>query len=157
MDTRGWLEGAMRDAGTNGGGGAQAGAGGIATGLALAELGRAWPGPLTATQGEALEALCRKIHVAKQVTARYGPGWKKDAAAPGLGTLEWRLLVVVLIAYAAAQKPDSEAGRGLALKLINAALAALDLAAGKLDPPVHAALGEGAESMMRLVLEGANA
>jgi hypothetical protein len=143
----------MRDAAV----GRDMGGAGIATGHVLAKLGRAWPGPLSPEQEESLEALCRKIHIAKRVTSRYGPRWTKDAHAGELNGLEWRLLIVVLIAYAAAQKPAHEAGRGRALKLLNAAFATLDLAQGKMDEPTHTAMTEGAEAMMRLMLEGSPA
>lgn len=143
------LEDAIRDAGA-----AEPAGEGISTAAVLAELGRAWPGPLSPEQESALEALCRKIHVAKKVTTHYKPRWKKDAAAPSLSPLQGRLLVVVLIAWAAAQNAGTEEGRGLALKLINAAFAALDLFKNDLDESMRKALTDGTESILEPLLEG---
>ncbi len=105
----------------------EAEAGVIHTAAVLVELGCAWPERLSEQRRRSLESLCRKVHVAGRVLAVYRPGWKRKKAAGSLPAGFWPLLLAVLLAYALAGG-ESETDRGLALKSLNAALAALDLA-----------------------------
>lgn len=74
-----------------------------------------------------LEALCRKVHVARRIDACYGLGWKKLDEPQPLDVSAYPLLVSVLLAHA---ERAAQGDRGLSLKLLNAAAAALDLADG---------------------------
>ena len=75
-----------------------------------------------------LEWLCRKIHVAKRVDARYRLGWKKDPGSSPLDLGLWTDLVDVLLHYSVVPEGSDEERRGLGLKFANAAFAAVDLA-----------------------------
>ena len=87
-----------------------------------------------------LDALCRKLQVAKTTLARYGQGWKRQKGAPKLTAAAWRLLVGMLIAHAdaanhqfgglePAHRDDAARdGFGQGLKSLNAALAGLQRA-----------------------------
>ncbi len=130
------------------------GTGRIDTWSVLAELARAWPQPL---DGESLghwQALCRKVHVAGKVLATYRRGWRRPRAAEPLPPPAWPLLIAVLLAYAV-PSGDGEAERGLALKSLNAALAARDLArqGGGESSPVD--LGAWSERALAALLEEA--
>lgn len=74
---------------------------------------------------ENLDALCRKVHVARRVDASYGPGWKKLADRQPLDVAAHPLLVAVLLANG---ERVAQRDRGYSLKLLNAAVAALELA-----------------------------
>ncbi len=108
----------------------------IHTPRVLAELARPWPEPLSDDRRRSLESLCRKVHVARQVRAAYRPGWKRRKSAEPLAAAFWPLLIAIFLA-SAVPAGGAEANRGMALKSLNAALAALDLApdgsAGELD------------------------
>ncbi len=103
---------------------------GIDTSRVIAELkGAAGAHSLPSEeQRRELEWLCRKIQVARRVDARYRSGWKKEAGAPTLDKGAWVDLVGVLVDWSR-MPAESEDHRGLALKLLNAAFAAVDLAA----------------------------
>lgn len=103
---------------------------------ALLALARRAPGELDAGARADLHALARKIHVARRVASSYAPGWKRREGAEPLDAAGWPLLVAVLLASAEPAGPD-ELARGLALKCLNAALAALELA-----PPTAPGLPE---------------
>jgi hypothetical protein len=83
---------------------------------------------------------------------RYRGGWKADPDGRPLGSEAWRLLIVVLLSYVAAQALDREEGRGMALKLINAAFAGVDLAGEALNATTRQTLQESAGGMLDLVL-----
>ncbi len=102
-------------------------AGVIDTANVLVDLAHAWPERLSKDRHRSLEALCRKIHVARQVLAVYRPGWKRRKSAEPLLAAFWPLLTGVFLAYAIPAGGE-DADRGQALKNLNAALAALDLA-----------------------------
>ncbi len=105
-----------------------------AAALALAD---AWPSP-ACDHRATLDALNRKVHVAKTTLARYGRGWKRKKGAEPLRAETWRLLIAVFFAYAgdayelhhigdAVATPADEARfdhTGMALKCLNAGLAA---------------------------------
>ena len=94
----------------------------------LRDLARVAPGAPDAERRAWLDALMRKVHVAKRVDAHYDGRWRRrDGAAP-LPAEAWPLLVAVLLAHATPARPDAEDERGFALKCLNAACAALELA-----------------------------
>ncbi len=112
---------------------------GIATLGVLRELARAWPGPLTSLHREYLDAICRKLALTGTLYRRYGENWKP--AKGGKNPLDLQgatLAVATLLAWAHVPEQMGPEGRGLAYKLLNAALTALDsffgeqIAAGKL-------------------------
>lgn len=88
--------------------------------------------PLDAGPRESLEWLCRKIQVGKRVAESYQAGWKKNPGAKDLAVDLWPSLIGLLLDYAEAgdmNNPDApEEQRGLGLKFLNAAAAAIDLA-----------------------------
>ena len=75
-----------------------------------------------------LDALCRKIHIARVVYDAYSPTWGKHANATPVSAELWRLLLAVLLRVAEGAHASDEEQRGLALKCLNAAFAGLDLA-----------------------------
>jgi hypothetical protein len=107
---------------------AASGQGAVVTARVLHGLAESWGSPLSASQRSDLEALARKVHVAKKMMASYGAGWKKTQDSEELATECWPLLIAVFLAHA---DPGSEVGddRGLALKNLNAGLEAIDRAA----------------------------
>ena len=60
----------------------------------------AQPAALDDARRADLEALCRKVHVARRVYARYAPGWKKPARAEPLDAQQWPRLVEVFLRQA---------------------------------------------------------
>jgi hypothetical protein len=148
FNARQWIDEALGESGEVGAAGVE----GVSTLGVLAGLGRRWPGPLTGEEEASLEAICRKIHVAGKVADRYRPGWKRDPGGQPLGADQWRLLLVVLLAYVAAQDLEREEGRGLALKLINAVYAGIDLAGEALAGALRRSIEEGAAGMLEVVL-----
>ena len=101
----------------------------ISTPQTLVKLAQRWPSTPDQEGRAALEALCRKVHVAKKVMNSYQIDWKKDPEARPLDQIHQPLLIAVLLAYSSADKQGTETERGLGLKLLNAALDALDLSA----------------------------
>jgi hypothetical protein len=104
------------------------GPGRIATVRTIADLAVAWPAPLGDESADTLQAICRKIAVAKKVYSEYAPGWAKLDGARAIDTAALRLLAVTLAAYASSARLEA-GGLGLSLKLVNGALAAIDLGA----------------------------
>lgn len=76
---------------------------------------------------EVLDMLCRKISVAKQVCRSYRDDWKKAPEPEPLGARGWSLLIAVLLERAETAVAD-ESELAFAVKYLNAALEALDLA-----------------------------
>lgn len=101
---------------------------GFNTGAFLTQLVRSWPRPLNQKDADGLEALCKKVAVAKKIWAVYDPGWKKSAAPEPLPTPLWSLLIATLLAYGRGGDNKNAMARGIALKRINTAFQALDLA-----------------------------
>ncbi len=99
------------------------GPGTISTARVLRHLAQAWPAP---AEEHDLNALCRKIHVGRKVLAAYRDDWKRGPTQEILPRPFWPLLVAVLLAYS--EPGDEVEARGLALKCLNAALAATALA-----------------------------
>jgi hypothetical protein len=93
---------------------------------ALADLAAAWPGPLRQQQRANLDALIRKVHLARRVLTEYELGWKPPATPEALGAAAWRLLVGVLVAFASSVSSRDALERSVAAKCLNAALVALD-------------------------------
>jgi len=77
---------------------------------------------------EDLEALCREIAVRRRVLQTYDPGWRKGDRQAPLPAEWWPLLIAVLLAFADREWPTEEDDSGMALKSLNAALAAIDIA-----------------------------
>ncbi len=103
---------------------------GIQTPRVLVALASERQSPPTPEERQSLDALCRKIHVAGKVKASYGRSWRSRRGTPPLPRAFWPLLIAVLLA--AGRLPEhakAQVELGLALKCLNAALAALDLAA----------------------------
>jgi hypothetical protein len=100
----------------------------VVTSKVLAGLARSWPEPLSDDQRRDLEALCRKVHVAKKLMSVYAPGWKRVSEPVPLSLPYWSLAVAVLLGYSHLEEAENEEARGLGFKFLNAALMALDLA-----------------------------
>lgn len=75
-----------------------------------------------------IEAVCRKVHVARRVDAQYGKGWKKLKDREDLEASAWPLLIGVLLASSDSEFWQNPEAKGLALKCLNSGLAALELA-----------------------------
>ena len=84
--------------------------------------------PPDADERRHLDALCRKLQVARRVDDAYTPSWGKLPEATPLPAGFWPLLIVCLLARAESGPEADEDARGLALKLLNAGLVALDQA-----------------------------
>jgi hypothetical protein len=100
----------------------------VMTSRVLLDLARTWPGPPGDEQRRDLEALCRKLHVAKKLMAVYAPGWNKIPEAVPLPLPYWSLTIAVLLAYSHLSREENRDARGLGFKFLNAAVAAVDLA-----------------------------
>ena len=100
----------------------------VNTSKILVSLAQTWPEPLSDQQRKDLEALCRKVHVAKKVMAIYAPGWKKVPEPVPLSLPHWPVLITVLLGYSHLDDVNNKDARGLAFKFLNAALTALELA-----------------------------
>ncbi|MBM3675012.1 MAG: hypothetical protein FJW88_08650 [Actinobacteria bacterium] len=94
--------------------------------VVVGPLVRAWlDGHDAALARDELDALCRQIDVRKRVSAEYGPGWK--AVDPEVAAPPAVVAALVAALLLAAQRAVAS-GDGWALKLVNSALKALDLA-----------------------------
>lgn len=100
----------------------------VVTSRVLLDLARTWPEPLGDEQRRDLEALCRKLHVAKKLMAAYATGWNKIPEAVPLPLPYWSLTIAVLLAYSHLSREENRDTRGLGFKFLNAGLAAVDLA-----------------------------
>jgi hypothetical protein len=120
----------------------------VMTSRVLLDLARAWPGPLGDEQRRDLEALCRKLHVAKKLMAVYAPGWNKVPEAVPLPLPYWSLTIVVLLAYSHLTREENRDARGLGFKFLNAALAAVDLARSRGTIPHLSELQSWAEETL---------
>ena len=103
------------------------GTGGVHTLDALRRLSARASQPPEPDDRKALTALCRKLGVAGRVWEAYDPAWKRPASRTPLTSEGYALLAGVLVAHAdSAGRGDD--GPGWALKLLNAAFSAIDLA-----------------------------
>jgi hypothetical protein len=94
----------------------------------LLRLAAGWHGKRAdPAQRTDLEALARKVHVARRVGATYKPGWKKDKEAPALGSEHGALLAGVFTAWSTPPAGATEEDLGLARKCLNVACAAAEL------------------------------
>jgi hypothetical protein len=100
--------------------------GSIHTASVLADLGRAWPRPLSRDSRDQLEAICRKLAITRTLLVRYDEHWKPTGNKTPLPEKEWTLAVATLLAWSQAPGQLGPDGAGLALKLLNAALSAID-------------------------------
>ena len=102
----------------------------------LVDLALDWPRTLQQADHAGLEALSRKLAVAKQVRAVYDDAWEKVIDREVLAGSYWALMIALLLATSleGAQASDAD-GAGHALKRLNAALTALDIAASMSDVP----------------------
>lgn len=75
-----------------------------------------------------IEALCRKIQVAKRVDSAYGKGWKKLEHRVDIDPCAWPVIIWTLIGFSEPRMWVGPEAEGLALKCMNAAFVALDLA-----------------------------
>lgn len=101
----------------------------------LAHLASRSNGPLEASEQQALDCLCRKIHVLGQIRTAYDADWRMALDNRPLPLGAWPVLILSLLTFSAAVDDGTGDGRGLALKWTNAAFNALDLyrAAGGAD------------------------
>lgn len=102
----------------------------------MVKLAAAVSGPLDATARGDLEAICRKVHVGRDVLDQYDLDWRRRPDATALAAPFWSLMIWVLLAFAEHHAEAEESAgdtRGLGLKCVNAALAALDLAEARGD------------------------
>ena len=125
----------------------------LQTAAVLAALARSDPAALDTTARRDLEALCRKVHVARRVDTCYSAGWKKRKGEKPLELAWWPVLVAVLLAHSNAAVVADEEGRGYALKQLNAALAAIDLASARGDVPHLDALRAWADALLAAIPE----
>jgi hypothetical protein len=107
--------------------------------------------PLTPDDRAVLEALCRKLGVAGRVWAAYDAEWRRPASRAQLTGPEYALLGAVLLACASSQAPPSEES-GVALKLLNAAFGALDVARNSGDGVLSRELDEAADRVLGQLL-----
>lgn len=84
-------------------------------------------GSLSEPELEALEALCRKIHIARRVWTAYDPPWKNPLERTPLPLEAWPVLIGALLHMAERRREVEPDGVGEALKYVNAAFAAMDL------------------------------
>ena len=111
-------------------------AGGIDVRELLKMLASEETSSLDAKHWQAIHMLCRKIGVVGKVHSAYSSNWKKCKASEPLASEYWRLLIAVLLLHSQAalnltndQFLGDYSNRGTALKMLNAALKAIDLAA----------------------------
>lgn len=117
----------------------------------LVSLARLWPKPLNEKENAGLEALCRKIAVAGKVWSAYSASWKKIDSAEPLPAFCWSVLIAVLLAYCQPGNDTNENIRGMALKRLNAAFSAIDLAKNFGDVPHLTNLTSVAEDCLKKI------
>ena len=83
--------------------------------------------PPTAEELGGVLRLCRKVDIAKAVRTRYDAEWNRPTDSELIALAAWPLLVCVFLRHAIAVRSSEPDGKGLSLKLINAAFNALDL------------------------------
>lgn len=132
---------------------APSGSGTIDTVEFLLSLAGAWPAAPDPRSVGGLDALARKLSVAREILAAYGPGWSRPASPEPLAPPAWALLVAVLVAYARDDRPDDPDTRGVALKRLNAAFTALDLGAARGQIPRRLALAAWTQERLAALVE----
>lgn len=120
----------------------------VNTSKTLVSLARTWPEPLSDQQRKDLEAMCRKVHIAKKVMAIYAPGWKKVPEPVPLSLPYWSALIAILLGHSHLDNVNNKDARGLAFKFLNAALASLDLAESQGTIPYFSELQGWAEEVL---------
>jgi len=91
----------------------------------LAHFHHKWPQYLDQVEMSALDALCRKVDVARKVWLSYDKEWKNPALKEPLPNSVWPALIAAFLLIST-DGDRSEEARGGALKFINAAFNALD-------------------------------
>ena len=119
----------------------------IETAREVLRLARQWPAPVEGPVREALEALARKVAVAKRVDAAYKSDWKKLTGARPAPVEVVALLAAVFFAYGHADASDEQA-QGLAWKFFNAGLMTLDLPAGGTEASVPGGVDQVVDKML---------
>ena len=119
----------------------------IETAREVLRLARQWPAPVEGPVREALEALARKVAVAKRVDAAYKSDWKKLTGARPAPVEVVALLAAVFFAYGHADSTDEQA-QGLAWKFFNAGLMTLDLPAGGTEASVPGGVDQVVDKML---------
>jgi len=108
-------------------------AGLIDTAGLLIRLADRWPSPPDERERSDLQMLCRQIAVPKRVLKSYSTDRRKPAREELLPSPFWALLIAVLLVHAERWPDEDTLSRGLALKCLNGALQALDIADGFAD------------------------
>lgn len=107
----------------------------INTGDFITRLAQSWPRPLSVSDRDGMEALCRKLSVTKQVKAAYDATWRRAVTQEEITPAHWSALIALLLAQFQALGETEEYARGTALKRLNAAFAAIDIAGGLPNVP----------------------
>jgi len=102
---------------------------GIDTGAFLSELARSWPAPLDVDKKLGLVAICRILSVTKQLRPAYDTQWKRALNRETLEPPYWPILIAVLSVQFQDSIQFNETDKGIALKQLNAAFAAMDIVA----------------------------
>jgi hypothetical protein len=100
----------------------------INTGAFIVGLLQAWPGPVGEMGRRGLEELCRKLAVTNQVKTAYDATWRQATEREDLPPTYWPALIAVLLSSFADAEDHEEYSKGRALKRLNGAYQALDLA-----------------------------
>ena len=124
---------------------------GIETAGLLIRLGRRWPNAPDERECRDLQMLCRQIAVPKKVLRDSPVDDRRVPQGETLPVEYWPLLIAVLLMQAERWPDDDPPGRGLALKCLNGALQALDIAERFGNVPHITALRSWAERMTESV------
>ncbi len=108
---------------------------GISVPAFLSAAIRSWPGPMNAGGEAGLEALCRKLAVAKRVKIAYDSSWKRALSQEDLPIPYWPALIALLLAEFQSNAATLDQVRGVALKRLNAAYSAMEIATALIDVP----------------------
>ena len=115
-------------------------------------LARKWPAPLDPQDEKGLEALSRKMDIARKIWTAYDAGWEKPSVCESLAPPFFMLLITVVIAYSlpVGNSPES---KGKGLKRVNTALNALDLCEDNSFPYEREKLTACAHSLIEEILD----
>ncbi|MFQ5916308.1 MAG: hypothetical protein ACE5I0_00680 [Candidatus Binatia bacterium] len=94
--------------------------------------------------------------MAKQVQQVYELGWRNISDAEPLQASFWSLLIAIFLAYSHHEDEADEDARGLALKSLNAAFSALDIAKSLEEVPHLPTLRSRAQHILESMLEKVN-
>ncbi len=103
----------------------------------LAEVAHAWPRPLSREHRNQLEAICRKLAITRTLLARYDEHWRPTCDKTPLPEKTWTLAAATLLAWSQVPEQLGPDGGGLAVKLLNAALSAIE-ACSTIPEPLRA-------------------